>query len=156
MSTPIVDALRPLFSAPVRGRGEQYFSAGVVEIRAESVGAAEFPTAIEAWVYGEDRYDVSIEYLETNWSLYCTCPAFENQGPCKHLWALVLEIDGERLNLAFQGGSRRRGPPRRPLEASARPLSRSWRSCAAWGGASPAAGARGCSCPSAVRGSGAG
>jgi superfamily II DNA or RNA helicase len=78
------------FSSVVRHRGLEYFRAR----RAKIVRGDEI--AVEAIVRGTGVYDVTLRYGEGALYVYCTCPYFETNGSCKHLWAVVLtaEKDG--------------------------------------------------------------
>jgi len=113
MSTFIVEALRPVFPPPVQERGRQYFLAGAVEIH-----AAE-PDAVQASVHGGERYDVRLKAAEPGWSGSCTCPASSKDGLCKHLWALILEVDAGRFDIALGYGAAPGGKPSRPRDAPA-------------------------------------
>src|SRR5206468_6225064 len=39
------------------------------------------------------EYDVGIEICHGRLLLFCSCPFFDSDGPCKHLWATVLAAD---------------------------------------------------------------
>ena len=90
-----IDELARRFSEPVRRRGEAYQRAGAVTIKQAS------PTAIRAVAPGTERYDVRIEVDDRTLVLSCSCPAFEIDGPCKHLWATALVADERRLLAAI-------------------------------------------------------
>jgi superfamily II DNA or RNA helicase len=44
-------------------------------------------------VQGGDLYDVRIAKLDDGLEVWCDCVAFEDYGPCKHLWTAMLEAD---------------------------------------------------------------
>ena len=73
------------FSGRARTRGGVYFSEGRVQVeRADE-------RTVEAVVQGSRPYDVSLARTgRGGWKLSCTCPAFLEFGPCKHIWATVL------------------------------------------------------------------
>ena len=74
-----------------RRRGEAYQRAGVVTIDEASA------TAIRAVAIGSEDYDVRIEIDGSTLVLACSCPAFDDFGPCKHLWATALVADERRM-----------------------------------------------------------
>jgi hypothetical protein len=90
-----IDDLARRFSEPVRRRGEVCQRAGAVTIKQASA------TAIRAIARGTERYDVRIEVDDRALVLSCSCPAFEIDGPCKHLWATALEADERQLLAAI-------------------------------------------------------
>ncbi len=80
------------FSAKTRSRGADYLKRGAV--RQFEVGAGDAC----AIVTGTENYEVSLRWDpeggEDSLDVFCSCPAFERHGPCKHLWAVVLKLDG--------------------------------------------------------------
>ncbi len=88
-----LDELARRFSDGVRRRGTACRLAGAVTI------AQATPTAIRAVVLGTERYDVRLEVDGHTLVLHCSCPAFDSDGPCKHLWATAL-VASERHLLA--------------------------------------------------------
>jgi superfamily II DNA or RNA helicase len=48
-------------------------------------------------VQGTRFYDVSIDFEPNLVILYCECQYFADSGPCKHLWAAILEADRRGL-----------------------------------------------------------
>ncbi len=80
----LASKLTHLFNSMVRSRGEDYFARGAVRIVR---GAAD---TLDAQVSGSEIYEVQIEWGDGELSLYCSCPYFDTDGPCKHLWAAVL------------------------------------------------------------------
>jgi hypothetical protein len=80
--------LRSLFESGVRARGAAYHAEGRVRIGHHS------SRTVEATVQGSRRYQVGIEWDgESVLSVSCECAYFDSSGPCKHLWATVLEAD---------------------------------------------------------------
>src|SRR5882672_10906545 len=71
----------------IRSRGESIFRFRGVNITG---GDAYRVTALVA---GSQIYDVNLEFLVDVISASCTCPFFESEGLCKHIWATVLAAD---------------------------------------------------------------
>ncbi|HEV8112432.1 MAG TPA: DEAD/DEAH box helicase [Planctomycetota bacterium] len=73
------------FAAGARLRGERYFRQGRVRLSRLD------PGAVAAEVQGTHRYDASLRFDERAhaWQLSCSCRAFPETGPCKHLWATI-------------------------------------------------------------------
>lgn len=77
------DGIDTHFSAEQRRRGEDYAQRGHVEL-------SNFDsTSLVGTVRGRNLYHVEIERPDARWHLDCSCPAFEAEGSCKHLWAAV-------------------------------------------------------------------
>jgi superfamily II DNA or RNA helicase len=89
MFSRLASKLTHLFTSTVRSRGQAYFDRRSVRITQGS------PDSLEALVSGSQTYEVEVEWDDGDLSLYCSCPFFESDGPCKHLWAAVLAA-GER------------------------------------------------------------
>src|SRR5208282_6012004 len=53
----------------------------------------ESSTHLAALVTGGHRYQVRLSYEDEEMMAFCECPYFQETGPCKHLWAAVLEAD---------------------------------------------------------------
>ena len=92
--------LRPLLPARVRGGGPS----GEVEFVVIEADGADF---VRATVHGHESHEVSLR-LEppATWSGACTCPLFRRSGACRHLWAVVREVDERGLEIArreFEG-----------------------------------------------------
>ena len=110
------DALAARFDARARARGHAYAGEGRVEI----VDAD--PDGVEANVFGSRRepYQVSVSINGDEAAFSCDCPAFASLGPCKHCWAVVVEMedgsdwDGESLSEFTVPPPRPSAPPRPP------------------------------------------
>jgi len=91
-----------------RGRGSAYQRAGRVrlgEITAER---------LDARVLGTSRYAVTIDWQEAGAGLLridCDCPRFAEAAVCKHVWAVIVEIDEEGLSDLVPGESSLRLAP---------------------------------------------
>jgi superfamily II DNA or RNA helicase len=90
-----IDELAMRFSERARQRGEAYQRAGLVTIKQSS------PTSIRAAATGTENYDVRIAVDGRTLVLSCSCPAFDSDGPCKHLWATALVAAERRMLAAF-------------------------------------------------------
>lgn len=82
---------------PYRSRGKKYFMDGDVVIQDES------DKHISAKVVGSGVYHVEITWNGVLPMGTCTCPAYGNWGPCKHIAATLFA--------AANGGTRLRGSP---------------------------------------------
>jgi superfamily II DNA or RNA helicase len=71
--------------------GRQLFVAGAVRI---VHGDAR---QLKARVLGSRWYEVELKLDEGSLQVSCTCPYYQDQGPCKHLWAVLLEADRRTL-----------------------------------------------------------
>lgn len=76
------------FESSVKERGRPYVSAGMVALEVNQEGL------VRAAVSGTGLYSVSITQKPNGaWQFECTCPAFRQWGPCKHLWATIVQAD---------------------------------------------------------------
>ncbi len=80
-----LESVMSLFDATVRTRGAQYAREGRVFLQEVN------PDGFCALVKGLRAYDVEFYLTATGVDLNCTCPYFEDRGPCKHLWAALLK-----------------------------------------------------------------
>lgn len=71
----------------VQWKGRQIFRAGGVKF------VDVTPATVIAQVTGNDTYEAGLHFSDGEIESFCTCPAFEKYGPCKHLYALILEAD---------------------------------------------------------------
>ncbi|WP_145198289.1 SNF2-related protein [Planctomycetes bacterium Poly30] len=84
--------LRPLVDAASRKRGEEYFESDLVsELEIDE-------TSVAAYAHGTWRYEVEVDLGDKLYGGQCDCPAFEDRGPCKHMWAVALAADAEELD----------------------------------------------------------
>ncbi|APR87000.1 SWF/SNF family helicase [Minicystis rosea] len=96
---PLAKRISKQFPAAVRARGLAYFrQRGVVRLLK---GSDEILTAD---VIGTSTYRVALAAADGDaMRVFCTCPYFEDQGPCKHIFATVLAADAspflDRLKL---------------------------------------------------------
>lgn len=88
MPTKLTERLGNNFSDTIQNRGRAYFMEGSVSIDSMD------PDNVEASVFGSDEYAVSILFSLKRIDMYCDCPYMdEYRDACKHLWALLLELD---------------------------------------------------------------
>jgi len=84
------------FSSEIRTGGNEYFRQGKVKVINGS------PWNLEAEVQGTSKYKVRLWREGNEISVRCSCPNYEANGLCKHLWAVLLTADSENY---LQGGS---------------------------------------------------
>ena len=78
-----------------RGRGHAYQRARRVRLGKITAGR------LDARVTGSDTYTVTIDWQEAaagRLRVLCDCPRFVDAGVCKHVWAVILEIDESDLS----------------------------------------------------------
>ncbi|MDQ3009649.1 MAG: DEAD/DEAH box helicase [Acidobacteriota bacterium] len=75
------------FPSTIRSRGESYYQSGLVTIRSGSA------REVTATVRGSEKYQVLLLREDNAITGRCSCPYFDSSGPCKHLWATILEAD---------------------------------------------------------------
>src|SRR5579872_1789282 len=51
------------------------------------------PDHIHSTVQGGQIYQVDLDLVNEALEAFCQCPYFNEWGPCKHLWAAILEAD---------------------------------------------------------------
>ncbi len=97
------------FPSIIRSRGSDYFRSGVVKIRSGN------QWRVDAVVRGTRSYEVVLQRVtvpgenEDEIAVKCACPYFDSDGPCKHIWAVILAADeknylrghGRRVPLAL-------------------------------------------------------
>lgn len=79
--------LAEYFDDGVRGRGEAYKRSGAVRIKRGDMWH------VAAQVHGGDNYEIELEREDDNIEVRCECPYFQDRGPCKHIWAVLLTAD---------------------------------------------------------------
>jgi superfamily II DNA or RNA helicase len=75
------------FKTAVRQRGLNYHWQHLVRIRS---GDAR---GVQADVTGSERYGMTLNWDDPFLTVWCDCPYFEREGPCKHLWAAILAAE---------------------------------------------------------------
>jgi len=77
------------FEKRVQFKGRELFIANAVKI--DESGPDRFHGAVR----GGQFYAVGLDYHAGELKVSCACPYFAEYGPCKHLWAAILEADRE-------------------------------------------------------------
>jgi len=75
------------FEKKIQIRGQDLYARQAVKIVEAS------PTHLSAEVQGTRLYDVGLSYDDGTLVIGCDCPYYIDQGPCKHIWAAILEAD---------------------------------------------------------------
>ena len=83
------------FEYHIRQRGESYYKDVLVEI---CEGDA---SCVEAKVSGIRNYNISLTLKNNVLTVECSCPYFSSTGPCKHIWATLLEAEDAGHLTAF-------------------------------------------------------
>ena len=88
------------FDSAVRKRGQSTTS--VVHV----IPFESPPREFDAMVTGEKEYHVVLDWGlgQDGLGVCCTCPYYEDKGPCKHIWATILSAD--RLKKGPKGRSK--------------------------------------------------
>lgn len=79
---------KSLFPAFIRERGEEYARLGRVTITRVEGGH------VWAVVRGERDYDVGVMTTDYGLRHQCSCPAHLDYGNCKHVWAVLVAMEG--------------------------------------------------------------
>ena len=81
------------FDSIIRARGKEYFSYKRVRYKKVTQGTAEYV------VSGSNDYKVTVSLtkIDQKFKLTCTCPYFDDELNCKHLWAAILDVDARGL-----------------------------------------------------------
>ncbi len=92
------------FAPHVRARGQAYFENGFVFDLSVDFGL------IEALVSGSapQPYEVliDVEYHDSQTLIAsCTCPYYETEGLCKHIWAVLLSVDTSEVGISARDRS---------------------------------------------------
>ena len=82
-----VDALRKIAGESVFVRGEDYHAGGAVQLLAVE------PDRVFATVSGTENYSVTLTGGGIRFKGSCSCPAFAEQGFCKHMVAVALAVN---------------------------------------------------------------
>jgi len=101
MGHPILQSLAADFYPVIRKRGKEYFHENRVRLTEVDPGD---PGRVLAFVQGTRRYTVQLGFEGPEISYSCTCPYFFNEEqPCKHLWAVLLKLDRSGFFDRWQG-----------------------------------------------------
>ncbi|MCG8340445.1 MAG: SWIM zinc finger family protein [Cytophagales bacterium] len=80
------EQIRAFIGEPYFSRGEAYFKDGMIQIVSIS------DTLVQAKAVGTRVYNVQLVLENSYLDGTCSCPAFEDFGPCKHMAATGLAI----------------------------------------------------------------
>jgi hypothetical protein len=83
----LAGALDPIFDNALQVRGSALFGSGKVRIKDAG------PRHLYGQVTGGSAYDVRMTLEDDTLRVWCDCLFFEDNGRCKHLWALALAGD---------------------------------------------------------------
>ena len=107
-----VDACAHNFDGSVRKRGNAYFHEDRTEI------VEQKPSYAKVFVQGDTaNYEVEVDWRDIRngvLDVSCTCPYYDDHGPCKHIWAAGLELDASGLLARVTA-------PRGPIHFAAEP-----------------------------------
>ena len=95
--TYLSGALGSMFGAGVKQRGLEYYTTGAVRLDQEG------ETEVHATVQGARDYSVELRAEGDSLVVNCTCPFFQDNAACKHIWAALLAAERRML---LGGGSR--------------------------------------------------
>jgi superfamily II DNA or RNA helicase len=77
------------FSASIRQRGQTYHWQHLIRMRS---GDAR---DVQADVTGMEHYGLTLHWDAPFLTVWCDCPFFEKEGPCKHLWGAILAAEAQ-------------------------------------------------------------
>jgi superfamily II DNA or RNA helicase len=77
------------FKADVRQRGLDYHWQHLIRIRSGNA------RSVQADVTGSERYGITLRWDDPFLEVWCDCPYFEKDGPCKHLWGTLLAAEAQ-------------------------------------------------------------
>jgi uncharacterized Zn finger protein len=80
------EEVRRLAAEPYFSRGKEYFDDRLVDLLSVS------SDSVKACVAGTQVYTVTLKRKDRIIEAICTCPAFDDFGPCKHLVAVGLAV----------------------------------------------------------------
>ena len=78
-----------IFDRATQTRGRALYSAGAVHIKDAG------PRHLFGQVMGGSQYEVRLTLVQETLQVWCDCRYFEDHGPCKHLWAMLLAGDAK-------------------------------------------------------------
>jgi superfamily II DNA or RNA helicase len=81
--------LDSIFDDAVKMRGRSLYASGAVHIKDAGL------LHIYGQVRGGSLYDVRLTFEDDELLVWCDCGYFEDRGPCKHLWAMILAGDAK-------------------------------------------------------------
>lgn len=75
------------FEKKIQVRGQDLYDQRAVKV------VEATPRHLVAEVSGSRLYDVDLKYARGSLMIGCDCPFYVDHGPCKHIWAAILEAD---------------------------------------------------------------
>ncbi len=81
-----IEQIKKLVEEPYFSRGEKYFKDGMIKISSVSDGE------VKAKVLGSVVYAVELFLMNEQLDGRCSCPAFHDIGPCKHIAAVAMTL----------------------------------------------------------------
>ena len=81
-----LEDVRKLVQEPYLSRGKEYFLDGLVKLMSVQ------SNAVKARIAGTRVYTVSLTLKSTTIGGGCSCPAFTDFGPCKHMAATCFAV----------------------------------------------------------------
>ena len=81
--------LRHLVEEPYLSRGEEYYDQGLADVVSRTTDSAKIR------VSGSRLYTVNLSRKHGQLCAKCTCPAYTDFGPCKHIAASVFALINE-------------------------------------------------------------
>lgn len=75
------------FEKKIQVRGQDLYDQRAVKV------VEATPRHLVAEVSGSRLYDVDLKYAKGSLMIGCDCPFYVDHGPCKHIWAAILEAD---------------------------------------------------------------
>ena len=81
------------FEKRVQFKGIGLFQSRRIDISSYS------PGHLDAIVHGGEDYTVRLRFIDKRLRIGCTCPYFDDNGECKHVWAAILEADRRDADL---------------------------------------------------------
>lgn len=91
---PLIQNAAREFTTKVKNRAVEYYEGHRVHITDHT------PNSVEAVVDGSEEYDVRLDWskhAKGEMEVACTCSYYFDHGPCKHIWATILEVDRQKL-----------------------------------------------------------
>jgi len=85
-----------LINEPYLSRGEKYFQEGMVKITSKT------ETLVKGKAIGSSVYNVQLSFKNNTLNGKCSCPAFYDFGPCKHMAAIAFAIASGLQNKSYR------------------------------------------------------
>ena len=86
-----IDSLSRYFSSEIRSRGLEYYKSGRITILKSTL------KQINMIARGTKLYRIVFKLESDKIDSECSCPCFEERGPCKHIWGALLKAVNDKL-----------------------------------------------------------